>query len=109
MPRKKKTEEDNRIARESKQRNRLYSLKNELEAGRITDFNQVFSIISMTTIAPQMRMAPPTFRSRINNPMEFSIGEMMTLAELFGVNYTIIHGLACKCIEQDKKLPYKIT
>ena len=109
MPRKKRTDEENRIARESKQRNRLYSLKNELEAGRINDFNQVFSIISMTTIAPQMRMAPPTFRSRINNPMEFSIGEMITLAELFGVNYAVIHALACKCIEQDKKHSFKIT
>ena len=91
MPRKsfkiKNTDNAKQLAREMKRRNRLNSIKNEMEAGRINSFDQIFAIISETRLATELGISFYAFRKKINDPLEFTIGEMMKFAALIGVKY----------------------
>ena len=77
-------------ARDTKRKNRLNSIKNELEAGRISGFDQIFAIISETRMSVELGLSFYTFRKKVNDPGEFTVNEMMRLAALFGVKYDII-------------------
>ena len=77
-------------ARDTKRRNRLNSIKNELEAGRISSFDQIFAIISETRMSVELGISFYTFRKKVNDPGEFTVNEMMRLAALFGVKYDVI-------------------
>jgi len=94
MPRKsfkiKNTDNAKQLAREIKRRNRLNSIKNELESGRVSSFDQIFAIISETRLATELGISFYAFRKKINDPGEFTVGEMMKFASLVGVKYDVI-------------------
>jgi hypothetical protein len=79
-----------KITIENKRKNRLNSIKNELEAGRINSFEQIFAIISETRMSIELGISFYTFRKKVNDPGEFTVNEMMQLAALFGVKYDVI-------------------
>ena len=79
-----------KLAQEAKRKNRLNSIKNELEAGRIQSFDQIFAIISETRMSIELGLSFYAFRRKVNDPGEFTINEMMQLAALFGVKYDVI-------------------
>ena len=79
-----------KIAFETIRKNRLNSIKNELEAGKVHSFEQIFAIISETRMSMELGISFYTLRKKVNDPGEFTVNEMMQLAALFGVKYDII-------------------
>jgi hypothetical protein len=100
MPRRvvKVTQKEKELARERKRLNKLASLKNELEAGRIKSFEQIFAIISETQLAAEVGISFYTFRKKQNNPGEFTITEMIRMAVLIGVEYTLLYSFLMELI-----------
>ena len=86
----KQTDHSAQVAREEKRRNRLNSIKNELEAGRITSFDQVFAIMSETSVSTELGISFYAFRRKVQDAGEFTLNEVMRLAALFGVKYDIM-------------------
>jgi hypothetical protein len=84
---KKNTAKDKDVANESRRKNRLASIKNELEAGRITNFEQIFAIMSETRLAIEMGISFYAFRRKVFDPGDFTLNEVIRFAQLFGVKY----------------------
>lgn len=87
----KMSEEEKQTGRETKRKNRLNSLKNEFERGSILNFSQIFAIISETQFSEELCMSFYTFRKKTVDPRSFTIGELMQLSDLIGVDYSIIY------------------
>ncbi|HVU58526.1 MAG TPA: hypothetical protein VHD83_25870 [Puia sp.] len=86
----KPTDHTKQVVRDERRRNRLNSIKNELEAGRITSFEQIFAIISETRMSIELGISFYSFRNKARNPGEFTLNEVMGLAALFGVKYDVM-------------------
>ncbi|MBN9385638.1 MAG: hypothetical protein J0H74_33095 [Chitinophagaceae bacterium] len=86
----KQTDHSAQVAKDVKRRNRLNSIKNELEAGRITSFEQIFAIMSETSISTEMGISFYAFRKKVHDAGEFTLNEVMRLAVLFGVKYDVM-------------------
>jgi len=86
----KQTDHSAQVAREEKRRNRLNSIKNELEAGRISSFEQIFAIMSETSVSTELGISFYAFRRKIQDTGEFTLNEIMRLAALFGVKYDVM-------------------
>jgi hypothetical protein len=86
----KQTDHSRQVAKEEQRRNRLNSIKNELESGRITSFEQIFAIISETRMSIELEISFMAFRKKVLDPGEFTINEIMRLAALIGVKYDVM-------------------
>jgi hypothetical protein len=86
----KPTDNAKEVAREARRKNRLNSIRNELEAGRISSFEQIFAIISETRMSTELDISFYAFRKKVQDPGEFTVNEMMRLAALFGVKYDVV-------------------
>ena len=86
----KPTDNTRQIEKEEVRKNRLNSIRNELEGGRINTFEQIFAIMSETRMSIEMGISFNTFRRKIQDPGEFTINEIMRLAVLIGVKYDVI-------------------
>jgi len=86
----KQTDHSAQVVKEEKRRNRLNSIKNELEASRITGFDQIFAIMSETSVSAEMGISFYAFRKKVLDPGEFTLNEVMRLAALFGVKYDVM-------------------
>jgi hypothetical protein len=91
------------IAKAQKRQNRLNSIKNQLESGSMTNFDQMFAIISETRIASELGISFYTFRKKWKDPGEFSINEMMRFAALIGVKYDMIRDFIWNMIKNKRK------
>jgi len=87
----KPTDNIKQAARKEKRKNRLNSIKHELESGKITSFEQIFAIISETRMSIELGLSFYAFRRKVTDPGEFTINELLSMAALFGVKYEIIN------------------
>ena len=86
----KPTDNIKQVAQEERRRNRLNSIKNELESGRITSFDQIFAIVSETRMSIELNISFYAFRKKVQDPGEFTLNEVMRLASLIGVKYDVM-------------------
>ncbi len=86
----KQTDHSRQVMQDEKRRNRLNSIKNELEAGRITGFDQIFAIISETRMSIELGISFMAFRKKVVDPGEFTLNEIMRFAALIGVKYDVM-------------------
>jgi len=70
--------------------NRLNSIKNELEAGKMNSFDQMFAIMSETRISIELGISFYAFRKKVNDPGEFTLNELIRFASLVGVKYDVM-------------------
>lgn len=99
----KHTDNAKKIALETKRKNRLNSIKNELEAGRINNFEQIFAIMSETRMSIELGLSFYAFRKKVNDPGEFTFNEMLQMAALFGVKYEVINSFILDRIKSKSK------
>ncbi len=86
----KPTDNAKQVARDARRKNRLNSIKNELEALRINSFEQIFAIISESRMATELGISFYAFRKKVEDPGEFTVNEMARFAALIGVKYDTI-------------------
>ena len=86
----KKTDNSRQVEKDELRKNRLNSIRNELESGRTATFEQIFAIMSETRMSIELGMAFNTFRRKVLEPGEFTINEIMRLAALIGVKYDVM-------------------
>lgn len=99
----KETEKDKQIAREVKRKNKLNSLKNEFEGGKVKTFDQVFAIMNETPLATELNIPFLTFRKKVNNPGEFTVNELLRFAKLIDVHYEVISQFVLGLLNYKKK------
>lgn len=83
--------------------NRLNSIKNELEAGRIKDFEQIFAIISLSRLSAELGISFYTFHKKVQDPKEWTVGEMMRFSSLLGTDYSTIHEFMLARLKEKSK------
>jgi len=83
--------------------NRLNSIKNELEAGRIKDFEQIFAIISVTRLSNEMGISFYAFQKKVQDPKQWTVGEMMRLSSLLETNYSTVHDFMLARLKEKSK------
>ena len=99
----KKTDSSYQVQKDEVRKNRLQSIKHQLESGGITSFDQVFAIMSETRISIELGMAFLTMRRKVLDPGEFTINEIIRLASLIGVKYdTMANWLRDRIKEKSK-------
>jgi len=91
------------IAKAQRRQNRLNSIKNELESGSMTNFEQMFAIISETRMAAELGISFYAFRKKWKDPGEFSINEMIRFAALVGVKYDMIRDFIWNLLKTKSK------
>ena len=99
----KATEKEKLQAREVKRKNKLNSIKNELEGGKVKSFDQIFAIMSETRLAEEVGISWYAFRKKVNRPGEFTIYELMRFSDLIGVEYDIIFAFLLGEIKQKQR------
>ncbi|MDO6434807.1 hypothetical protein Q4E93_29615 [Flavitalea sp. BT771] len=83
--------------------NRLNSIKNEMEAGRIKDFEQIFAIISLSRLSTELGISFYTFCKKVQDPKEWTVGEMMRFSSLLGTDYSTIHEFMLARLKEKSK------
>lgn len=78
------------LEKEQKRQNKLNSLKNEFEGGKIKDFGQVFAIFNQSPLAKELDIPFYTFKQKIADPGEFTINELIRFAQLINVDDQLI-------------------
>jgi len=83
--------------------NRLNSIKNELKAGRIKDFEQIFAIISLSRLANELGISFYAFEKKVKDPMQWTVGEIMRFSSLLGTNYFTVHDFMLARLREKSK------
>ena len=99
----KPTDNTKELAKQKKRTNRLNSIKNGIEGATITDFEQIFAIVSETKVSNEMGISYYAFKKKVADPGEFSIKEIMRFAALFGVKYDTMHSFIMEKIKARSK------
>jgi len=71
--------------------------------GLIPDFQQLADDIGRTNLAADMQMNPKTLRRRVNDPGEWTVGELAGLSDLLKIEHKILLEMADKLRAQKKK------
>jgi len=69
----------------------------------MTNFDQMFAIISETRIASELGISFYTFRKKWKDPGEFTINEMIRFAALVGVKYDMIRDFIWNLLKTKSK------
>jgi len=69
----------------------------------MTDFEQMFAIISETRLASELGISFYTFRMKWKDPGEFTINEMMRFATLLGVKYEMVRDFIWNLVKGKSK------
>lgn len=83
--------------------NAYKSTKVLIEAGHITQFNQIFDTVRRTNLATDLGMNYQTLVYRINRPVAFSLEELFAIARLIDVEPLVIIQLVLAQIANKKK------
>ena len=62
--------------------------------GLIPDFQQLADDLGRTNLAADMQMNPKTLRRRINDPAEWTVGELARLSDLLKIEHAILLQMA---------------
>lgn len=87
---KKNTKKQKEKGKDQKRQNKLNSLKNEFEGGKIKSFDQLFAIFSPSPFAKELNIPFYTFKNKIADPGEFTINELKIFAGLINTSIDII-------------------
>ena len=99
----KPTDNIKELAKQKRRTNRLNSIKNGIEGGTITDFEQIFAIVSETKVSNEMGISYYAFKKKVADPTEFTIKEVMRFAALFGVKYDTMSAFIMEKIKAKSK------
>lgn len=91
-----------------KRQHKLNSLKNEFEGGKIQNFSQVFAIFSRSPLSGELEIPFYTFKTKVEDPGEFTNNELIRFAELINVDVQIIVKFIFEQIEKNNSLRKKI-
>ncbi|SEW27304.1 hypothetical protein [Chitinophaga arvensicola] len=75
---------------------RYNAIKELIERGGITDFNKIFDIMPPSTMARHLGINYNNFTKRQADCSRFTVKEIMKMAELIGVEDTLIASLLIK-------------
>lgn len=78
-------------------------IKHLIDTGFITEFQQILPEIQKNVLYKDLHMGFQAFDRRLNDPALFTLGELMALADLIGVDPRVIVDLALKQKEGNKK------
>lgn len=92
------------LEKQQKRQHKLNSLKNEFEGGKIHNFSQVFAIFSRSPLSSELGIAFYTFKSKIANPGDFTIDELIRFSELVNVDIDIILKFIFQQIDSRKQI-----
>ena len=98
----KSTYEERQLAKMTKRRNKLNSLKNEFEGGKIKHFDQLFAIFSEASLSAELGVSYYTVKRKADNPGEFTMSEIIKLAELIGVSYELMSGFILARVKEKR-------
>ncbi len=80
-----KASSDKELKKQQKRKNKLNSLKNEFEGGKIQSFDQLFAILDRSPLAKELNIPFYTFKKKVADPGEFTNNELRKLASLLNV------------------------
>lgn len=75
---------------------RFTAVKALLENGEITDITQIFDVVPKSPTYKQLAMGYLRFLDCLKNPGNFTIEELLTLADLVGVEGKVVVDLVYK-------------
>jgi hypothetical protein len=78
---------------------RYRSVKLMLDNNDFKSFKDIFSIIPFTTVAIDMHKNNATMKRLIEHPEQFTVDEVMRLADLIQCNHTELYALLTKDIK----------
>lgn len=78
-------------------------IKHLIDTNYITEFSQIFNEIKKKTVYRDLSMGFQALDRRLADPSLFTLRELATLAQLIGVDPTIVVGLALKKVKVKKK------
>jgi len=90
-------------AKQQRRANRLNSIKNGIEAGAMKEWEQMFAIISETSMSNELGISFYAFKKKCKDPSDFTIKEIMRLAVLIGVKYDTMHGFLMQMVKAKSK------
>ncbi|MCW3462064.1 hypothetical protein [Chitinophaga nivalis] len=85
------------------QEKKYAAVKALLEAGGISRIAEIFDYVSKTNIYKHLGVGYLTFLKKLDHPGLFTIEELITLADLIGVEDELLHTLARKEAKTGKK------
>jgi hypothetical protein len=81
----------------------LYRIAKKLiETGEINRLEDLFPVVSKTTIARDLKLRPAKFNEYINNTGLFSLYEIEALANLIGIDYNTMYNIILQQYFQQK-------
>lgn len=85
-----KVQSDKESEKLQKRQNKLNSLKNQFESGKVKNFGEVFAIFDPSPLAIELNITFYTFKKKIADPGEFTNNEIIRFAKLINVDEQII-------------------
>ncbi len=102
-----KTQSDKESEKIQKRQNKLNSLKNQFESGKIKNFGEIFAIFDPSPLAIELNITFYTFKKKVADPGEFTNNEIIRFAKLINVDEQIIVKFIFEQINELAKTPLK--
>ena len=71
-------------------------VKDMIEAGKVTEFRQIFKYVPKTVLAHDLSTNTTRMTRMIDDVQEFSVKEIFIIAELIEVDHSVIYRLIAK-------------
>jgi hypothetical protein len=98
-----KTEEQLKTEKEARNRKRLASMKDLLEANKVDDFKHLFDFYKISNVATAIHMGAGTLGKRMDNPASFKANEIQAIADLIGVDFDVMHRFWMAQVNRSKR------
>ena len=82
-------------------------VKTMVEAGQINRLEDIFPIVSKTTLARDLKIRPAKFNEYIDDISLFTLQEIDALAALIGVPFDVIYNILIQQYRQQKEAKKK--
>ncbi|MBZ4187629.1 hypothetical protein [Niabella beijingensis] len=105
MPRTKRNISKEQKANEFNQQlqHKLNSLKTDFESNKVESFGKINALIPPSVFARQLHMGYESFKSKCNNPGDFSNNELVRMAELIDIDINILIKFIFKMMKYKNK------
>ncbi len=84
-------------------RHKLNSLKTDFETNKVESFAKINALIPPSVFARQLHMGYESFKSKCNNPGDFSNNELVRMAELIDIDINILIKFIFKMMKYKNK------
>jgi hypothetical protein len=86
---------------------RYKAVKSLIETGNIQGFEELFTIIPISTVKDDLKINYNTLRSHISNPALITLKEISLLADVLEVSPLQVFNLALNDLKKNKRSPAK--